>query len=282
MDWQPTKHCVTPAQLLREYLTFYIRRLLTKAYCSATEFSGASLNMSFDRTPLMRRLGGAVPEEELELFDSLGRVGKKYAIGHDLGEECRADESIMILQHGWTMTYKILRGGDRQVIDVNLPGDVLGMRQILFNYDDYRIEPITEVFAQKLPADIILRSLGKSPEIAAQVMWAMMSDSAFSPERLVSMGRREAPKRVAHFLLELGARLDRVHLSNKNGYLCPLSQTDLGDILGMSAVHVNRVLRDLRERDLLTFRIGKVKFHDREELNRYAEFEPSYMERRLH
>jgi len=76
--------------------------------------------MSFDRTPLMRRLGGAVPEEELELFDSLGRIGKKYAIGHDLGEECRADESIMILQHGWTMTYKILRGGDRQVIEALL------------------------------------------------------------------------------------------------------------------------------------------------------------------
>ncbi|WP_394155117.1 Crp/Fnr family transcriptional regulator [Loktanella salsilacus] len=215
------------------------------------------------------------------MFDSLGRIGKKYAVGHDLGEECRADETIMIIQHGWTMTYKLLRDGSRQVIDVNLPGDVLGMRQILFNYDEYRVEPITEVFAQKLPADIILRALGKSPDIAAQVMWAMMSDSAFAPERLVSMGRREAPKRVAHFLLELGARLDRVNLSHKNGYLCPLSQTDLGDILGMSAVHVNRVLRDLRERKFLTFRIGRVQFHDRDLLNDFAEFEPSYMERRL-
>jgi CRP-like cAMP-binding protein len=238
--------------------------------------------MSFDRTPIMHRLFGAVPKEELEAFNRLGSIGKKYAIGHDLGEECRADASIFILQDGWTITYKIMRGGNRQIIDVNLPGDVLGMRQILFNYDDYRIEPITEIVGQKLPADVILRALGKSPEIAAKVMWATMSDSAFLLERVVSMGRREAPKRVAHFLLELGARLDRIGLATKTGYLCPLAQTDLADILGMSAVHINRVLRDLRERDLLTFRAGQVIFKNHDELQYYAEFEPSYMEQRLH
>ena len=239
-------------------------------------------SMIFDKTPIERRLSSIVTNKDSELSKSINRIGRKYPIGYNLGKECRADDAIFVLQHGWTVTYKIMRNGDRQILDLNVPGDVIGMRQSLFDGDDYKTEPITEIVAQKIPAEVILRALADSPDVAVQVIWATMSDSALAIERVVSMGRRDAPKRVAHFLLELGTRLERVGLATKNGYHCPLSQTDLADVLGMSAVHVNRVLRDLRERDMLTFKAGQVHFNDLASLTYFAEFEGSYMSSRPH
>ena len=97
-------------------------------------------------------------------------------------------------------------------------------------------------------------------------------------EHLINLGRRDALQRTAHFLLELGARLILVGLGTKAGYDCPLSQYLLADALGLSAVHINRVLRQLREGGLLTFRDGKVIFDDFDGLVALAEFDLTYLD----
>ena len=97
-------------------------------------------------------------------------------------------------------------------------------------------------------------------------------------EHLVGLGRRDADTRLAHFLLELGARLALVGLGNKAGYDCPLTQYHLADALGLSAVHVNRVLRQLRENGLLTFRDGRVSYDDHDRLMEFAEFDSLYLD----
>ena len=97
-------------------------------------------------------------------------------------------------------------------------------------------------------------------------------------EHLVGIGRRSAAERMAHFLLELGARLALVGMGSKAGYACPLTQSHLADALGLSAVHVNRVLRQLREDGLATFRDGHVTFDDYGRLVELAEFDPAYLD----
>lgn len=97
-------------------------------------------------------------------------------------------------------------------------------------------------------------------------------------EHLINLGRRDAHQRTAHFLLELGARLMLVGLGTKAGYDCPLSQYLLADALGLSAVHINRVLRQLREDGLLTFRDGKVTFDNLDGLVALAEFDLTYLD----
>lgn len=83
---------------------------------------------------------------------------------------------------------------------------------------------------------------------------------------------------MAHFLLELGSRLALVGMGSKQGYDYPLTQYHLADALGLSAVHVNRVLRQSRERGLVTFRDGHVTFHDYSGLVDFAEFDPAYLD----
>jgi len=97
-------------------------------------------------------------------------------------------------------------------------------------------------------------------------------------EHLVGIGRRDVNARMAHFLLELGSRLALVGLCSKEGFDCPLTQYHLADALGLSAVHVNRVLRHLREKALVTFLDNHVTFHDYTGLVKLAEFDPAYLD----
>lgn len=99
-------------------------------------------------------------------------------------------------------------------------------------------------------------------------------------EHLVDLGRRSAVQRIGHFLLELGARLNLVGLADKYGYSCPLTQYHLADVSGLTAVHVNRVLRTLREDGLVTFRDGLVIFNDYDKLAALVDFDPVYLDQR--
>ena len=97
-------------------------------------------------------------------------------------------------------------------------------------------------------------------------------------EHLVGLGRRDAIKRISHFLLELCTRLSLLGLGSTAGYDCPLTQYHLADALGLTSVHVNRVLRDLRQAELVSFRAGRVTFLDYEGLVDLAEFDPTYLD----
>ena len=110
------------------------------------------------------------------------------------------------------------------------------------------------------------------------VLSAMRSSRAALVEHLVGLGRRNAAERTAHFLLELAARLRLVGLGDVKGYACPLSQYMMADALGLSAVHINRVLRELREGGMVTFQNGLVQFDDFNALVAFADFDRAYLD----
>jgi CRP-like cAMP-binding protein len=188
------------------------------------------------------------------------------------------NQPAYILASGWVCSYKLLSGGGRQVVDFQIPGDFLGLRSVLFRTADHNIEPITRVEASEvLPAEL-LDTFSRTPRLATAVLWAASRDEAMVVEHLVGIGRRDAKERTAHFLLELGARLKLVQLATPLGYACPLSQYMLADAMGLSAVHVNRVLRELRDDGLVTFQHGKVTIHDLDGLVALADFDKTYLD----
>ena len=183
-----------------------------------------------------------------------------------------------MLASGWVCSYKVLNSGARQIVDFQIPGDFLGLRSVLFRTADHNVEPVTTVEASEVLAADLLDTFSKTPRLATAVLWAASRDEAMVVEHLVGIGRRNAKERTAHFLLELGARLKLVGLGSIAGYACPLSQYLLADALGLSAVHVNRILRELREDDLVTFQNGQVEIHDIGGLVRLADFDTSYLD----
>ena len=203
---------------------------------------------------------------------------RTFVAGRDLVHQGQADHSAYVLVSGWACSYKLLPDGQRQIVDFQIPGDFLGLRSVLLHLSDHSIEPVTDIEVSEVHVADLLKAFSQTPRLATAIFWAASRDEAMVVEHLVGIGRRDAAERVAHFLLELGARLTLVGIGSRAGYACPLTQYLLADALGLSAVHVNRVLRHLRERGLLTFRDGHVRFDDYDALVAFAGFEMTYLD----
>ena len=231
-------------------------------------------------SPLARKLSAfvALSDEDLAMLDRLHQRRRTFIAGVDLVHQGQADQTAYILAKGWVCSYKMLPNGNRQIIDFQIPGDFLGLRSVLFRTADHNIEPVTKVEASVVVVTDLLEAFANTPRLATAVLWAASRDEAMVVEHLVGIGRRNALERTAHYLLEFGARLKLVGLGTKEGYACPLSQYMLADALGLSAVHVNRVLRQLREMELLTFQKGHVAFNDFDRLVELADFDTAYLD----
>ena len=231
-------------------------------------------------SPLARKLGTfvALSQDELRVLDGLHRRRRSFVAGRDLVYQGQTHAAAYILADGWVCSYKLLPDGARQIVDVQVPGDFLGLRSVLFRTADHNVEPVTAIEASEVMATNLLAAFATNPRLATAVLWAASRDEAMVVEHLVGIGRRDALERTAHFLLELGARLTLVGRGRRDGFDCPLTQYHLGDALGLSAVHVNRVLRELRETGLLTFRSGRVTIHDFDRLVDLAEFDRAYLD----
>ena len=230
--------------------------------------------------PLARKLGAfvALSEVELGVLEGFQKRRRTFVAGRDLVHQGQSEQAAYVLISGWACSYKLLEDGQRQIVDFQIPGDFLGLRSVLLHISDHSIEPVTDIEVTEVHVADLLEVFSHTPRLATAVLWAASRDEAMVVEHLVDIGRRDAAERMAHFLLELGARLSLVGMGTKTGYACPLTQYLLADALGLSAVHVNRVLRQLREQGLLTFRDGFVTFHDYHRLVEFADFEMTYLD----
>jgi CRP-like cAMP-binding protein len=233
-----------------------------------------------EQSAFARKLEAFVTLSKVEVtaLERLHSRRKVFPAGRDMIHQGQTNHAAYILASGWVCSYKNLADGTRQIVDFQIPGDFLGLRSVLFRTADHNVEPVTKVEASEVLAEDLLDTFSKTPRLATAVLWAASRDEAMVVEHLVGIGRRDAKERTAHFLLELGARLKLVDLGSTAGYACPLSQYLLADALGLSAVHVNRILRELREADLVTFQNGHVEIHDIDGLARLADFDKSYLD----
>ena len=231
-------------------------------------------------SPLTRKLSAFVALSEVELvaLERLQQRRRSFVAGRDMVYQGQSEQAAYILSEGWVCSYKTQVDGTRQIVDFQVPGDFLGLRSVLLRTSDHSFEPIGNVEAAEVLKDDLLAAFAQTPRLATAILWAASRDEAMVVEHLVGIGRRDADARLAHFLLELGSRLALVGMGRREGYDCPLTQYHLADALGLSAVHVNRVLRQLRESGLATFRDGRVSIDDRDRLVKLAGFDSAYLD----
>ena len=231
-------------------------------------------------SPLTRKLSAFVTLSDVDL-ETLARFhGRRrtFLPGDELIHEGQPNASALILAEGWALSYKMLPDGERQIVDFQIPDDFLGLRSILFRTADHSIEAATRIEASEVLASDIFDAFAHAPRLATAVLWAASRDEEMVVEHLVNIGRRTAAERMAHLLLELGARLMLVGLGDKTGFACPLTQYHLADALGLRAVHVNSVLPHLRDRGLVTLQKGQVTFDDMDRLRELAGFNTAYLD----
>ena len=231
-------------------------------------------------SPFARKIASFVRlgPEDIQSVSDLYRRRRKFAPGAELVHEGEEDQSAYIMASGWAISFKILEDGARQIVNVMIPGDFLGVRSVLFRTSDHNVEPITPIEASEVTKSELFETFSKTPRLATAVLWAVSRDEAMVVEHLVGVGQRPAAERTAHLLLELSTRLHLVGMGDRTGFDCPLTQYHLADTVGLSPVHVNRVLRDIREAGLVTFQNGRVTFDDFEGLVDFAKFDRAYLD----
>ena len=212
-------------------------------------------------------------QRELECLAQLQSIPVRVPLGKGLVHEGQSGHKAYILQSGWACSFKSLHDGGRQIIGFPIPGDCMGLRSVLLRTSDHSFSALTDAVVSAVDASRMIGIFNEFPRLAAAILWAASRDEAMVVEHLVSIGRRSAIERTAHFFVELAERLRLVGLATDQGYACPLNQYVLADALGLSAIHVNRVLRQLRERGLMTLRSGEVILHDVAGLERLGGFE---------
>jgi CRP-like cAMP-binding protein len=209
----------------------------------------------------------------LEFLADLQSAPFALARGEELVHEGQLRQAAFILQEGWACSFKLLPDGGRQIITFPVPGDCVGLRSMLLRTSDHSFSALTDAVVTPIEAPRLMQMFTEFPHLGAAVLWATSRDEAMIVEHLVSVGRRSAIERTVHFFLELFDRLKLVGLTSQDEFDCPLNQYALADALGLSTIHVNRVLRRLREQKLMTFRAHRVTLHDPAALKALAGYE---------
>jgi CRP-like cAMP-binding protein len=215
-------------------------------------------------TALARRLNFFVKlsKGELDVLADLQSKPVKLKRGLDLIGEEQTNQKAFVLQDGWGCSFKIMPNGGRQVIGFPIPGDCVGLGSMLLPTSDYSFSVVTDAMVSAVEASRMFEIFRQFPRLGAAFLWLASRDQAMTIEHLTSIGRRTAIERTAHLFMELAERLTLVGLATETQFNCPLNQYLIADAIGLSSVHHNRILRQLRERNLLTVRSGKVIVHD--------------------
>lgn len=193
--------------------------------------------------------------------------------GQELMHQGETGQVAHILHFGWGCSFKILRDGSRQIITFPVPGDIIGLRSVLLKTADHAFSAITDIRVTRISVARLTTLVDEFPRLATALMWGTSRDEAMTVEHLASVGRRTSLERTAHFFLELRDRLQLVGLAGDTEYECPLNQYVIADALGLSAIHVNRVLRQLRDLNLLTYQNHKVILLDAARLAELAGYD---------
>ena len=183
-----------------------------------------------------------------------------------------------LLLEGYACRHKLLADGRRQITAIVVPGDICNPEAVTRGRNAYGVQALSSCVLNEIAVDHLSYS-GKGNSHLHNILWRqMVRDQAISHEWLVGLGRRTARERIAHLFCELWYRLDAIGLVQQDSYVFPLTQGETADVLGLSTVHVNRVLQELRRADLVHWSRGRLTILDRLALEAVAGFDPTYLD----
>lgn len=216
-------------------------------------------------------------------YEALSRILPRPGI-IEKGEELRFGSSrqhkAYLVADGWACTFAPLPNGTRQIIDIALPGDFLGLRGLMLRHASCQGAMLSGSVVYELDAYLLVDLFEAAPRLAAAILWAGARDETLLVERLTSIGHRSAIERVICLFLEFKARLDQVGKCSNGVFSCPLKQGQIASALALTPVHLSRVLRKLREMRVLRIRDGSVEFINEERAVAMTNFDAGYLDQK--
>lgn len=213
-------------------------------------------------------------ERELQqLFDRSSEFERHSDLVRD-GDEV---QQVFVLLSGWCARYKIVGDGSRQIISFLLPGDVFPLHATTTGQMDHGVAALTRCEVAAADASSFNNALLRKAKLAQAFWWATLADKGVLRAWVVNLGQRSAYCRVAHVICELNARLQMVGLSNNGCFQFPVTQEEIADAVGMTTVHANRILQQLRQDGLIKIEQKRLTILDADGLCELADFNSAYL-----
>ena len=200
----------------------------------------------------------------------LGQV--RVEPGEPILEQLAKGERLYTLLEGWAFRFKDLPDGRRQILNILIPGDLIGLQGELLAASTHGVEAVTPVLLCAFRRDTVEELYREQPALALDVTWLAALGERLSDDVLLTVGRRNAMERIATLLVHLYKRATSAGLGDTSGIPFPLTQQHIADALGLSAVHTNRVLQSLRRLKLIRLGDGKLAIGDLRALRRVADY----------
>ena len=182
-----------------------------------------------------------------------------------------------VLLTGYACRHKMVRSGARQIVSFHLPGDILDLQHLQLPYADHNVQMITAGEVAWIPAEQLSRLTAQRPNINSALWRDVLIDGSIYREWVLNVGRRDARSRIAHMLCEFATRRAAAGLGSAEHFELPMTQEQIGDATGLTAVHVNRMLQSLRDEGVLSRHGRTIHIVDDDRLRRIADFEPAYL-----
>lgn len=232
-----------------------------------------------DVSAVKRKLSAAVElsADDLGALDGLLSQRQPVTAGTPLISERQTDRSAYAVLSGWAYRYRVFEDGRRQISRLFLPGDFIGLNAALLGLPEQPIAALSEMQLAKVDAAHLLETLQHRRGLWLAFLWSDTRDRFISEERVASIGRRSAYERLAHILVELYHRLELTGNASEGRFVLPLTQDHLADLLGLTSIHINRVLRRLKRDNLISIEGRVVTLVAPERLNCIADYDGRYL-----
>ncbi len=227
---------------------------------------------------LLRRLQAiATPsEEERSVLSSLSGTVRQFRAHDDIVRIGDVPSVVCLLLEGMACRYKVSADGKRQIMSFHIPGDIPDMQSLFIDVMDHSLTALVPTTVLAIRHEIMRGIIEGYPRIAHLLWRETLIDAAVYREWIV-MRDRPAYPRIAHLFCELFLRMQAIGLTNGNACELPLTQSHMGDALGLSNVHVNRTLQELRAEGLIVLEGGTLTILDWDGLKEAGEFDPLYL-----
>jgi CRP-like cAMP-binding protein len=233
-------------------------------------------NDTLDRHPFVARLLQLVDLKpgEIRALDSIIEGELLIRKRRDLIADGYEYRKLCFVKDGYAVRYKLLRNGKRQILNVIMPGDIVGLPGSFYERAVYSVTTITDLRMNVCMLESFIRLCYRYPQFGLALSWVAVQEAATYAEHVIDVGRRTPIERLSHFLLELHARLKAVGRADENKFTLPFSQEVIADVLGLSVPHLNRMMQQLRAEKLIADRERVVAFIDVDALQTLAHYQP--------
>ena len=216
-------------------------------------------------------------QEDREALAKLSKVSRTVAPRRDLIREGERPNYVHLMVEGWACRYKTLPDGRRQVVAFFVPGDFCEFNICILKQMDHSIAAITRLAVADIGREEMDQLMARHPRITQALWCESLVQHAIQREWTLNVGQRTAYERIGHLLVEIYLRLKTVGLTRNGTCDFPLTQVDIADATGLTSVHVNRTLQDLRRDELVILERKQLEIPDLKRLMDASMFNPSYL-----